>query len=565
LDTALKTSNTFLSRLPGNRNLWIFGLLWMLTLAIYLPAAKAGWVIDAAGWLRNIRELKFWAYLNNVQSEIPSLYQFTQLTTYLFYRIFNANPYAWYGLMVSMQAINSFLLFTLCSRLFDDSGIKNSTGIALAGVILFTVCPHISEAVVWKAAYHYLQGLMLILLVLLLVQKFYHTPQRKYAWWAGIIYFCSTYSLEIFYLTPWFVLTLALYYRHVLGYDKSIAQKVIKWFFIPQLLLFAVHIIVLKAIYGCLFAHIGSNIVQPFSNYIYKPPRYLFHIIFLGRFFSLDTRRMIYSWLGSNAGLIIFYNLFVLVCLHIAGRFTAMTTKGKAATLIFSWIVLEQAILLPLAFPDIFWVNFDRYTYFSDAFIYMLTVLLISYISGKYIGNALVALYALVNLYFTVKVNLAWKHAAYITNRLLKNFPDPDDKIVVLLNIPQNLYGIPMIGAESDGQFKLMYRMFINKNIPNKIYDVAAYNMNTANDGAHVKVHNDSLIRVELNQWGTWWWYEGHGAISYENEDYKLEMRDMGHWYDLKLKHPPEKYLFLYQQADQWKIVNMKKKGEEQY
>jgi hypothetical protein len=72
-------------------------------------------------------------------------------------------------------------------------------------------------------------------------------------------------------------------------------------------------------------------------------------------------------------------------------------------------------------------------------------------------------------------------------------------------------------------------------------------------------------VRVLLNQWGTWWWYQGQGGISYENEDYKLDMADMGHWYLLRLKHPPEKYLLLYQQGDQWKIVNMKKKGEEQY
>lgn len=551
--------------ITGKKNAVVFCALWLLTFIIYLPAVKAGWVIDSAGWLNNIRNLSFWHYINNSQSGIPSLYQFTQFTTYIFYKLFNANPYAWHTLMVTMHAVNSFLFFFICNRLFLDSGIKNAFNIAIAGVLLYTVCPHISEVIVWEAAFHYLQGFMLILLILLCVQNFYHRQLKKYAWFAGLIYLCSTYSLEIFYLTPWFVLTLALYYRYVLNYDHSIFRKVIQWFFIPQLLLFVLHIIVLKAVYGWFFAHIGENLLQPFTSYICKPPRYIFHILFLGRFFPLDSRRQVYFIVGSNVGLIIFYNIFVLACCYIVSRFTKMTMKGKTVVLLFSWIVIAQAIIMPLAFPDMLLVYFDRYTYFLDAFVYMLLALLASYITNKYISIALLTVYGLINLYFTVKVNLLWKHSAYITNRLLKNFPDPGNKIVLLLDLPQNMDGIPMIGAEKEGQFKMMYKLFVNKDIPNKIYDVVAYNMITKDDGAHVWVYNDSLMKVTLNQWGTWWWYVGHGAYSYENEDYKLDMKDMGHWYDLHLKHPADQYLILLQQGDQWKIVNMKKRGENQY
>lgn len=547
------------------KNVLVFSGLWLLIFIIYLPAAKAGWVYDSAGWLNNIRNLKFWNYINNSQSGIPSLYQFTQLTTYIFYKLFNANPYAWHTLMVTMHAVNAFLFFIICRRLFADSGIKNGFSIALAGVILYTVCPHISEVIVWESAFHYLQGFMLILLVLYWVQQFHYKQQKKYAWFAGIIYLCSTYSLEIFYLTPWFVLTLALYYRYAVGCDKAIFRKVINWFFIPLLLLYVLHIIVLRVVYGWYFAHIGQNLLQPFTSYICKPPRYIFHIIFLGRFFPLELRRQVYLFVGSNAGLIVFYNIFILICCYVVSRFNTMSLKARAGVLLFALIIISQAIIMPLAFPDMQLVYFDRYTYFMDAFVYMLLALLVSYITIKPVSVVLITAYGLLNVYFTVKVNLCWKHSAYIINRLLKDFPDPGNKTVILLNLPQNMDGIPMIGAEKDGQFKMMYKLFVNPDMSNKIYDAVAYNMITKDDGAHVVVHNDSLLRVTLNQWGTWWWYEAQGAKSYENEDYKLIMRDMGHWYDLILKHPSDQYLILLQQGEQWKIVNMKKRGEEQY
>src|ERR1035437_3167090 len=105
--------NALLSRATGNKNVWICSMLWLFTFILYLPAAKAGWVIDSAGWLYNIRNLKFWDYINNSQSGIPSLYQFTQFATYVFYKAFNANPYAWLTLQVTIHAANSFLLFII--------------------------------------------------------------------------------------------------------------------------------------------------------------------------------------------------------------------------------------------------------------------------------------------------------------------------------------------------------------------------------------------------------------------------------------------------------------------
>lgn len=544
--------------------MWVFAFLWLLTFILYLPAAKAGWVIDSAGWLYNIRNLKFWDYINNKQSGIPSLYQFTQLVTWCIYKVFNANALAWHIIMVSLHAVNAFLFFIIFRRLFDDSGIRHSFRIAIAGVVLYTVCPHISEVIVWEASFHYLQGFLFILIILYCLQQFLHTRANKYAWIAGIVYLCSTYSLEIFYLTPWFTLVFALYYRYVLDHDKNIFKQSLYRFFVPQLILFGLHIAMLLLVYNH-FAHIAENVWQPFSSYISRPPFYIFHILFFGRYFPQEIRKDVYGMAGSNAGLIIFYNIFVLLCLSLYSRFAGLGIKAKAGVFLLVCIMISQVILMPLAFPDFLLCFFDRYTYFTNAFIYMLVALLISYISNKFISTSLLSVYVLLNMYFTVKLNVLWKRATYIDNRLLHNLPDPGNRTVLLLNMPENMKGVPMIGAQPIGEYKMMHELFVNKDLHNKVYDVQSYNMLDAGDGAHVTVINDSVIKVTLNEWGTWWWYEGHGGYSYQNEDYRLDMRDPGHWFDVTLKHPASQYLLLYQQGDQWREVNMNKKNDDQY
>jgi hypothetical protein len=122
-----------------------------------------------------------------------------------------------------------------------------------------------------------------------------------------------------------------------------------------------------------------------------------------------------------------------------------------------------------------------------------------------------------------------------------------------------------MVGTRDDGEFRMMYNAIMPHKITNPVYDVEAFYMRSPADGTHVLVINDSTVRVTLNQWATWWLYYGYGASSYENSDYKVEMRDVGHWYDVVLKHPSSEYLLLYSIGRDWKRVDMNKKNVDQY
>jgi hypothetical protein len=190
--------------------------------------------------------------------------------------------------------------------------------------------------------------------------------------------------------------------------------------------------------------------------------------------------------------------------------------------------------------------------------------LLFSYIPTSVIRTSIFCVYLFINIYFTHKVNKLWKISAGITDTLMRTFPNQPDKTVLLLDLSEGLNGAPMIGAQPEGGFKIMYNLFMPNKINNEVYDVSCFNMISPNDGAHVVVLNDSVVRVVLNQWGTWWWYQHLGAGSYENKDYKLNMIDDGHFYELTMKRPANNYLLLFEVGDKWKAVDWSRKNVDQ-
>ena len=545
-----------LNKLEKNKIL-TFALLWVVLLVLYLPSAKAGLVIDAVGILYNMQHQSLWDFLNTPQSASASLYQFYMLQFLVLYKLFGYNMLLWSAVFITLQSIVAWMLLTVCRNILADSGIKNGFTIALCGTLLYIVCPHISEVLNWKACQHYIITLLSILLVTRWTQLYQHKQLVRYPVMSGLVFLTAIFSLEVFYIIPFFALTIALYYRLALGYDKKIFVKTLTSFFVPLMVLFGGYFAVLYAKYGFFSPHMNNTFAQSLSDYLAKPPKYLLHILALGRYYPVPVKDKLYAAIQSTAFLAIFYSIAVALGVYILARFKKFDAYGKVSVLLLVWIVMTIGILIASPFPgSALLIFYDRYTYFADGFIYILLALLLFRWVGARVAMIVLAVYGLINIYFTAKVNRYWKHSAYVSNRLFKEFPDPGNKTVILLSLPENLMGAPMIGAQPDGEFKAMRDMLVGK-LPhdNKIYDVASFNMTTKDDGAHVKVVNDSTIQVTLNQWGTWWWYEGHGGKSYETPDYRVDMKDVGHWYELTLKKPADQYLILYSSGDRWNVV----------
>jgi hypothetical protein len=554
------------SKLPqGRTTLLVFSFLWVLLFAIYFPAARAGFVADFTGWLDQVKNHSFSEFINRTHFQAKSLYQLTQFNTWFFYKLFGINPWMWHILFITLHTINACLLFKLCAGLLEDVGVNKSKTISFGGAVLFCLSPYISEVVVWEPAFHFLQGLLLILLVLVWAQQYIRTGAAKYAWWALIVYFLSNFSLEIFYITPWLVLAMAIFYNAVQP-GKSNFKKVLLSFVLPMVLMSAVRFVTYRVYAGDWVSRIGSSAVSAITmDSFSKPAKHIFDLLFVGRFLPDDFRKNVYELCDGTTGLAGFYGGVLVVLGYVILYFKKMNGTVKAALLLAVWMLIPLLIIVPLTFSADMLVQYDRYIYFSGAFFYMLFSVVASLVTIRYAYLGIIALYALINLRFAIQASRYWGKSERVVSGLLHNIPDDRSKTMILLNLPQNMRGVPMIGAEKNSEYKLMHDLLVpEKQLTNTVYDVLAYNMLAPDNGAHVNVINDSMIKVTLNQYGTWWWFETRGGYSYWTADYKLDLKDPGHWYELTLRKPADQYLLLYSVGDQWKVVDMKKREGDQ-
>jgi hypothetical protein len=551
--------------------------LWLLLFVLYFPAAKAGFVSDYTGWLDQIRNHSFTEYLNRTNFKVVSLYQFTQFVTWLVYQVFGTNAWMWHLLFITMHVVNACLLAKIVDTMLQKAGATNYATAIYWGAVLFCVTPYISEVIVWEPSFHYLLGMMMMLLVMRAAQLYYDKPEKKYVIVGIAVYLVSTHSLEVFYLTPWLVLSLLVFHRIQDPQKQGNLSKAFLWFFVAELVIFLLRVVEYRVVYGDWVSRIGSETSKAaLESGLGKPAKYLFHLLFVGRYLPEQwhigqltlghAKNLIYGFLDSRAGIVSFLVLVSIAFGICIVRYKKVSGTSRVIFLLSGWLFASLMLITPLWFGDMMLIVYDRYSYFACAFFFMLLAILIMAVPNRYLRYTMLTVVVLANLRYAVQASRYWGKSSKIISGLLSGLPNTNGKTVLLLNIPQSMHGAPMIGASEDSEFKLMHDLLLpDKKTGAAVYDVLAYNMTTPEDGAHVVAVNDSTIKVTLNQWGTWWWYEGQGGHSYENAAYKLNVVDVGHEYVLTLKQQSDSYLLLYQVGEKWKIADMSKTGAEQF
>lgn len=553
----------------------LFGGLWLLVFVLYYPAAEAGFVTDFTGWLDQVQNHSFAEHINRSNFKVVSMYQFTQLVTWFFYKLFGTNTWLWHLLFITMHVVNACLASVLFACMLRDKGVNNYKPICYTSAVLFCISPYMSEVIVWEPSFHYLQGMMMFLFVLLCVQHYIHHAKSKYIWLAGFVYILSTHSLEVFYITPWLVLSLALFYRGQGDREKASFSKVLLYFFVPQLLIFILRLVEYNLIYGDWVSRVGSEVILTMPNMgLGKGGKYIFNLLFLARYLPNDWQLLgmkvgeakysIYELLDTIWGICILYGVGLVALIIGVLRFGRLHGITKVMLMMLLWTGFCLILVTPLWFDTSMLVVYDRYSYFASLFLFMLVALALWSLSNKYLRVVMMSVFVFVNVHYTIKVNDYWGASAHIINNLLEQTPVNKGKKLVLLNIPEHLQGIPMIGAWQNSEYKLMHDLLLPDNpIRDTVLDVFSYNMLIPDDGVSVQMLSDSTVHVALHRLGSWWWYDGFGGQNYENDDYKLSLIDNNN-YELTFKSPIENYTLLYQVGDRWKQVNVNKIGEVQ-
>ncbi len=557
----------FISTLQSDKRL-LFFCFWAAVGCLYLPAYKAGFIADFMNALVLQKEGSFLDFINREGAYVKSLYQVTQLQLYFFISLFGTQPIPWFLLFTGLHALNGVLSYVLFSRLFEDFKLSSARYIAIAGTLLFLFNPNITEVTIWKGGYHYLTGVMMQLLLLIWCQRYLATRSIKYVWWSVALFVVSTFTLEIFYAIPFLTLFLlcGYYWKEIVG--KQDFKRALGYFFLPQLGLFIVHLCTYRTIYGTWIAHYGST--QDFAvsiNDVWpRVTKYLAYILLMAGHWPYEWREKLYSFLSLPVvyyGVIAFLLFFAVYILY---RFKKIRTTFQVSGFLLGAIVCSLILIVPIYFDDLFSIYNSRRCYELGLFSYMLIALVVfGSIRNFKMSMVISSLYLIICMSLTVNMIFRWRSAAKIQYGVLRTFRHQTDSPVLLLNIPTYYKDVRIIQANKENEFNEQLNILRKDSVSGKLYSVSSYNMLHTWDGAHVTVLDSMTLKVTLNQWGSWWMYRYQGASSYENELYKVDMTDQGHEYILKLKEKPAKMVILYQQDEQWREVDFKKVGIEQW
>lgn len=542
---------------------------WLLVVVLYLPAWKAGFHQDFHGWLMMYTDNGFWDILNRKGAGIRSFYQLTQLQLFFWTWLFGTKALPWFLLMTALHALNGCLLLHFTRRLFQDFKLPQAENVSVWGTLLFLISPAMTETVVWKACYHYLIAMQIILWILIWIQKYLHQKENRYLLLSLGLFLLSTLTLEIWFAIPWMVLILGFGYRRAGLISPNRLQALLGNIFLPMVGMFTAYLLLYHARYGMWLAHgayevnvTGEASVPKLTGRIWS---YETHLHLGARFFPFQVRQFIYRQLAEGAiGWILAIVLLAGFAVYAFIRFPKAGPTLRLAAMLGAWSLLMLAVVLHYVPEELFVANNDRYLYPTATFQCMLLMLLLSsaFSSKPVLRRILLSTVLLANLVMSVFLVYTWRQGAKIFWGIQYNFHWDKTPTVLLLNIPCNYNGVGIMNANPNEELREHLRIFYNREPAGNLLDVASYNMVNSFDGAHVIVVDSMNLHVKLNQWSTWWWYKGRGLTDYENDIYSVKLTDDG-GYDLHLKQHPPGMVILYSQGMQWREVDMNRRDEQ--
>ncbi len=532
-----------------------FGLFFAITLLLYAPAIRAGWMRDTIGWLGVLRRNSFWDYINVPHHAGANRYQLTQIVTWIFYQAIGTSRLGWWLIHTTCFALTTGLLYRVARRLLRDAGVADAGRIALGAALLFCTSPFGTEPVVWKAAWHFLQALLLILFILHLLLRYLHAGKRWMAFTAVVLYAVSTTSLELFYLTPLYAACILAFYQYLFAWDGRRVRLAWQWIGLPLLTVLSLHFLRMSAGIANIVSHASSELgSNAFRHYAVMTPLYALRLLW-GRFLPEGWQWAYHKAMCTYAGAGLFYVSLAGIYLAMLLRIRRFSPAGKMAALAAMLLALSMLLALPTWFPEHELIVCDRYAYTLLPFF---SLLLAIGLFRLRLGWWPLAAVLLLNVCLTSYLNSLWRRSTRIIEALQTAHPPIDTtKTIILLNNPASLRGAPMFGADISEEWRSMNIQLYGGRLGRSMPEVAAYNMRSVTDGAHVQVLDDSTLTVTLNQPGYWTYGMGFDTAAHHVSPYYTMSRLSQQTYWLRLHGAPEQYVLWYQQGDKYKKVNM--------
>lgn len=535
------------------QHLLVFLLFFAVVHFFYYPTWNAGFVTDFTGLAWRMERHHFWDFLNSF--DFPSLQPVLNFFLVIFYKSFGTYGLPWYLVFTSLHITNGFLLFRLNTKLLQSFEVQNAKIIGIAAALLFLLSPYASEAVTWRVCFNFLFVSLLILLILWHTVRWLETNEIKYRNRSLLLLLPALFTFELALTTPLLTTSLLLLWTFHFK-EKILLQKRILQSTLPQLLMVSSYFLLHKIVLGVWIGHYGAAVhLRLISKEILANGfKYFTKYLFFVRYWAHPAKESFLNNIDKNVWTLTAIAA-VLVIIYFVFFKRLSSPLGLAG-----WFLLAFGIgltlILNLYFSYLLHVENDRYGYLPSLFFFTFLTIIFAQLP-RWLGIGAFALYILLSGFLLQKTVHIWADGTKVYYSLLNNFNWYNQDTVYILNLPDNFSGTLLFRDASgeDVAFKDALQYVRRKPYHGKIYEVAAYNMTTINDGVTAQVDSSGQIITTFNQWGNWWFLRGIGAVGYEKDNFKVGFE--GQSCILQIKKEPKNAVFIYQNGLNWQELRV--------
>lgn len=530
---------------------------WCCVFILYFPAHHAGLVYDAIDWIKSYK-IYGYAHLFHppYDNTIRPVYHFCLITCW---KLFGTNGYAWFLLTTGLHAYNVTMVYFVLRSIQQALRLKHAHWTSLLVAFSFLISPLNTEPIIWYACMHYLITFGCIFSILWCLINWQKFPLPSLGCIISTLYLIAIFSLEVSYATILLIVLIFIIFRNILFTNKQIL-KLGSVTLLPMLLLTIGYFVLTRLTYGKWIGHYGVNAVV--NNSIWSITGKFFCHLLKDIFFlnHYTDRHAVNSFLQTQYGFSIIFFLIVGGCLFLLFfRNHQISPKWRFLLWLFFSLGAIYAPTCTLFFYDFMNIQADRLEYFISPFIFGLLLFMFFQINQQTVRNIIVACYLSIQLYLCSSNIAAWSGNRLLQENLIIHSNFPAGKRIFVLAAYTNFRGVYGFGVDQMvPQFQTMYQVLTHgKNNETEVQMVAYFNMNKMTDGVQVSVVNDSTLKVELSQWGTWFWADlMHGLVSKKEKCYQIvKDEELNHYMLVTFTDKKPDDVYIYQVGNQWKYV----------
>lgn len=511
---------------------WLYFLTCFTVLfLIYFSGHRAMLIDDGISGIWEIKMQGFPGYLRSYGFE--NFYYGHYGIVAVLYFLFGLHTIGWYAFFVAIHALNTTLLYTVCKKIFSNTNTDSESSlIAFFSSVFFLLSPYQSENIIWAATSHYCVSLCILLVSIIYMVNKIEGKKTFPLWVFHLLFAFSLVTLEISFLFPLVLFAVYFLYKALNKNSWSFPDYILK-VVLPQTLLVFAYCLFHKMLFHSWIPHdrASHDTVFSFSHAVTTLTQQMVKLFGFVHFLDYDKREAVYqSLLHWKRALVVLVFIFTVISFFIY--------KKKKENLYISYFFVLSALLMYAPFMRLYFmwiarIENDRYNYFASAFLFSFFIFLLFQFHKSirftiiflYIGAFIVCLFPVVS---------ARKHSSKLHQQYLAQLPvDNSGGKLYLLNVPASCQDAYMF--RSAGRLGIAYQAIYNRDIFERVDQVAWCNAQSEEDIAEIKKISDSSYHVQLKTDGSWWMQQSIGASDKENDTYSFKL-DSGGGYLLTFK-----------------------------